>query len=155
MPVIAARPVWGKRLSMGLLLMLMGAPLALADSAFVPAEQPIGYVGQVELSTDDLRAGGAVAFHGQFERRSWSGNLLARRIDGAGNIEVDSTWWPGGAADLLATQNHDTGRLIATMKDGTGVPFRFSSLSTRQQGYLESSNVLDFLRGDRSCGVDA
>jgi type IV pilus assembly protein PilY1 len=136
---------------MGLLLMLMGAPLALADSAFVPAEQPIGYVGQVELSTDDLRAGGAVAFHGQFERRSWSGNLLARRIDGAGNIEVDSTWWPGGAADLLATQNHDTGRLIATMKDdGAGAGFRWDQLSEAQRASLGSRRILDFLRGDRS-----
>jgi type IV pilus assembly protein PilY1 len=136
---------------MGLLLMLLGVPLALADSAFVPAEQPIGYVGQVELSTDDLRAGGAVVFHGQFERTSWSGNLLARRIDGAGNIEVDSTWWPGGAADMLATQNHDTGRLIATMKDdGAGVGFRWDQLSETQRASLGNRRILDFLRGDRS-----
>jgi type IV pilus assembly protein PilY1 len=151
MPEIAARPVWGKRLPMGLLLMLMGTPLALADAAFVSAEQPIGYVAQVELSHDDLRAGGAVVFHGQFERTSWSGNLWAQKFDAAGNIDGDATWWPGGAAAMLDAQNHDTGRRIATMKDdGTGVGFRWNQLSETQRASLGNQRILDFLRGDRS-----
>ncbi len=133
------------------LLALMGSDLAVSGPTFVSSEQPIGYVAQVELSDDNLRSGAAVVFHGQFERKSWSGNLLAHKVDVAGRIEVDSVWWPGGAGARLDTQNFDTGRLIATMKDdGTRVGFRWRQLSDAQRGYLGRSDILDFLRGDRS-----
>ncbi len=147
---MAVKPAWGTHLAISLLLM-MGGELAAAGTAFVSAEQPITYVAQVELSNDKLRSGAALVFHGQFERKWWGGNLLAHRIDGAGKIEGDAAWWPGGAAKRLDAQNHDTGRLIATMKDdGSAVGFRWSQLSDTQRAYLGSRSVLDFLRGDRS-----
>ncbi|MEO7939184.1 MAG: PilC/PilY family type IV pilus protein, partial [Burkholderiaceae bacterium] len=149
-PEIAIKPVSGKCLSIGLLV-LIGSPIAAAGTTFVSAEQPIGYVAQVELSNDNLRSSGAVVFHGQFERKGWSGNLLAHRVDGAGKVDGESTWWPGGAAALLDAQNHDTGRLIATMKDdGSRVGFRWNQLSDAQRADLGSSSILEFLRGDRS-----
>lgn len=151
LPSIALRPAWGRRLTMGVLLVLVGGQAALADGAFVPAEQPIGYVAQVELSTDDLRSGNAVVFHGQFERTSWSGNLRSYRVDAGGNIDGDTSWWAGGAAEMIDAQNHDTGRLIATMKDdGVGVGFRWNLLSETQRTSLGSKRIVDFLRGDRS-----
>lgn len=150
MPAIVVLPAWHKLLSMSLLL-LLGGELAAADTAFVAARLPIGYVAQVELSNDNLRSGNAVLFHGQFERKWWSGNLLAHGVDGTGKIDGDSGWWPGGAAARLDTQDHDSGRLIATMKDdGTRVGFRWSQLSENQRAQLGSSIILDFLRGDRS-----
>ncbi len=130
---------------------MIGVDLAVAGAAFVSAEQPIAYVAQVELSNDNLRSGAAVVFHSQFERKWWSGNLLAHRVGASGKIDGDAAWWPGGAAERLDTQNHDTGRLIATMKDdGSRVGFRWSQLSDAQRAYLGSSSILEFLRGDRS-----
>lgn len=150
MPGFFNEPAWRKHLSI-VLLVLLGGDLAAAGTAFVSAEQPIGYVAQVELSSDNLRSGSAVVFHGQFERKWWSGNLLAHRVDGTGTVDGDSGWWPGGAAELLDTQNHDTGRLIATMKDdGSRVGFRWNQLSDAQRADLGSGRILDFLRGDRS-----
>ena len=150
MPDMAIESAWRKRLSI-VLLALMGSELATAGAGFVSAEQPIGYVAQVEVGNDKLRAGGTVLFHGQFERKGWSGNLWAHRVDASGKFDGDSAWWPGGAAAMLDTQNHDTGRLIATMKDdGSKVGFRWSQLSETQRGYLGSISILDFLRGDRS-----
>ena len=150
MPAIAIKPAWSRRLSTGLLA-CMGSTLATAGPPFVSALQPIGYVAQVELSNDLLRPAGAMVFHGQFERKWWSGNVWAHRVDAMGKVDGDTAWWPGGAAERIDAQHHDTGRLIATMKDdGSRVGFRWNQLSETQRGYLGSSSILDFLRGDRS-----
>lgn len=150
MPTISVKPAWQKHLTLWLLA-LMGSDLTAAGTAFLSVEQPIGYVAQVELSNDNARLGGTVVFHGQFEPSLWSGNLLAHTADRTGKVDGDATWWPGGAAEQIDAQNHDTGRLIVTMKDdGSTVAFRWNQLSETQRGYLGSSSILDFLRGDRS-----
>lgn len=125
--------------------------LSLAITAFTPANQPTGYVAQDEISSYDLTSDQETVFRPEYEMQYYSGNLYAYPIDASGNINIAAERWSGGAKVHIDTQHFDTGRLIATLKDdGTRIPFRWSSLSATQQGYLTSSIILDFLRGDRS-----
>lgn len=125
--------------------------LAFALAVFVPQDAPVGYVAQDEVTNFNLKSGNEVLFRGQYEREFWSGTLLAYPISNTGALGDKSVFWSGDAAALIETQNFDTGRLIATLKDdGTKIAFRWNSLSAIQQGYLTSSTILDFLRGDRS-----
>jgi len=124
---------------------------SLAITAFTPANQPTGYVAQDEISNYDLTSDHETVFRPEYEMQYYSGNLYAYPVDASGNINLAAEWWSGGAKVHIDAQNFDTGRLIATLKDnGDKIPFRWSSLSATQQGYLTSSTILDFLRGDRS-----
>ena len=147
---LPVKPLW-----IGLLAlpaaMFLAFKVAVALTAFNPAEQPIGYVGQDEITSFNLKSGNEILFRGQYEREFWSGTVLAYKADASGNLTGGTVWWTGDAGELMNGQNHDTGRLIATMKDdGSKIPFRFDSLSAAQQGYLTSPDILDYLRGDRS-----
>lgn len=125
--------------------------LALAITAFVPGNQPTGYVAQDEITNYNLRSGTETLFRPEYEKEFFSGNLYAYPVDANGNVDTASEWWSGGAQVHVDAQNFDTGRLIATMRDnGSPISFRWDSLSATQQGYLTSSTILDFLRGDRS-----
>ncbi len=129
----------------------IGVKLALAITAFVPGNQPVGYVAQDEMTNYNLRSGTETLFRTEYEKEFFSGNLFAYPVDANGNVNTASEWWSGGAQVHIDAQNFDTGRMIATMKDdGTAIPFRWANLSATQQGYLTSSTILDFLRGDRS-----
>ena len=124
---------------------------ALAITAFVPGSQPTGYVAQDELTNYNLTSGNETLFRPEYEKQYYSGNLFAYPVDNAGNVNVPGERWGGGVTQQLQGQNFSTGRLIATMKDdGSKIPFAWGSLSATQQGYLTSSSILDFLRGDRS-----
>lgn len=125
--------------------------LALAIPTFVPGNAPVGYVAQDEITNYNLKSGNETLFRAEYEKEFYSGNLYAYPVDAYGNVNTAAEWWSGGAQVHIDAQNFDTGRLIATMKDdGTTIPFRWTSLSSTQQGYLTSSTILDFLRGDRS-----
>lgn len=133
----------------GVLVVLI--KIALAITAFTPQNQPTGYVAQNEVTSYFLNSGTEVLFRPDYQREYWSGNLYAYPLDTAGVANTAAEWWTGGAAEHIDAQNYNSGRLIATMKDdGTGIPFRYTDLSATQQGYLGSSAVLDFLRGNRS-----
>lgn len=140
------KPLW-----IGVLALLIAAgvaiKLAFAITAFVPANQPIGYISQDEMSNYDLRSGNEVVFRTQYERENWSGTVFYYPISASG--EVGSSQWNGDAMDF---QNFDTQRFIATMKDdGVAVPFRLGSLSAAQQTMLnDSTGLVNFLRGDQS-----
>ena len=74
---IAIKPLWLGVL--GLVLMVgVAIKLALAITAFVPADQPIGYISQDEVSNYDLRSGNEVVFRTQYERESWSEGTTVR-----------------------------------------------------------------------------
>lgn len=135
--------------------------LALAITAFNPQLQPTGYVAQDELSNFNLAGGGETVYRPEYEKEYWSGNLYAYPVDAAGQVNTAAERWSGGAKDQIDLQDFDTGRLIATMKDdGTKVPFRATSgLSAAQLATLattvnsvaySSTQILNFLRGDRS-----
>ena len=141
-----AKAVW---IAAPVLLLAAGAiiKLAFAITAFVPANQPIGYISQDEVSNFDLRSGNEVVFRTQYEREHWSGTIFYYPISASG--EVGSSQWNGDEMDF---QNFDTGRFMATMRDdGVAVPFRLAELSAAQQLTLnDSTGLVNFLRGDQS-----
>lgn len=135
--------------------------LSIAITAFVPQNQPIGYVAQDEVTNYDLTGGNETLFRGEYKRDYWGGNLFAYPVDATGNVQTGGgDRWTNGAKDHIDGQNYDTGRFIATMKDdGTKVAFRSTSLSVTQQAALAATingttytaaNIVNFLRGDRS-----
>jgi hypothetical protein len=129
----------------------MVVKLALAITAFTPGGQPTGYIAQDEITSYNLRSGTETLYRSDYEKEFFSGNLFAYPVDANGNVNTASEWWSGGAQVHIDAQNFDTGRLIATMRDnGSPIAFRWDSLSATQQGYLTSSTILNYLRGDRS-----
>ena len=149
------RPFW-----IGLLALPIAAfvafRVAVALTAFTPANQPIGYVAQDEITSFNLKSGNEVVFRGQYEREFWSGTILAYKADNSANLTGGSAWWTDDAGGLMNAQNYNTGRFIATMKDdGTPIAFRVTSLSSAQQAFLTSDNILNYLRGDRANEIPA
>ncbi len=147
------------------LIALLGITLAviklsMAITAFTPANQPIGYVAQDEVTNYILTGGNETLYRTEYKRDYWGGNLYAYPVDAVGNVQTGTDRWGGGAAPHIDTQNWDTGRFIATMNaSGAAVPFRSASLSAAQQTSLAatingtpytSTQIVSFLRGDRS-----
>lgn len=137
--------------------------LSLAITAFTPANQPIGYVAQDEVTNYNLTGGQETLFRTEYKRDYWGGNLYAYPVDATGNVQTGTDRWNGGAAVHISAQNWDTGRFIATMSDaaapgtGVGVAFRDTSLSAAQNTSLSatinttaytSAQIVNFLRGD-------
>ena len=121
----------------GTLLLAIGTVIQLAHALapFTPAQAPVGYVAQDEMSNHDLRSGSEIVYRTEYEKEFFSGNLYAYPVDALGRIAGAPEWWGGGAQVHVDAQDFDTGRLIATMKDsgagaGAGVAFRFASLGT-------------------------
>jgi hypothetical protein len=114
-------------------------------------DQPIGYVGALDMSDYNIASGTSVAFRGDYFRGTWDGDLLAYNISTSGVASV--TWQ---ARDQLATQNWLTDRKIFTMGASGGIPFSWTtattSLSSEQQTQLggdpQGRYVLNFTRGD-------
>jgi len=134
---------------------------SIAITAFTPRDQPIGYVAQDEVSNYILTSGTETLFRTEYKRDYWGGNLYAYPVDAVGNVQAGTDRWGGGAAVHMNAQNWDTGRMIATVNDSTGIPgpFRIANLSATQQSALSAtinataysnSQILSFLRGDRS-----
>ncbi|MFA6970209.1 MAG: PilC/PilY family type IV pilus protein [Gallionella sp.] len=140
--------------------------LSLAISTFVPANQPIGYVAQDEVTNYILTSGNETLFRTEYKRDYWGGNLYAYPVDAVGNVQTGTDSWGGGTSVHIGAQNWDTGRFIATLNaTGVAVPFRAASLSGpettagTQQASLKatinttaytSTQIVNFLRGDRS-----
>jgi hypothetical protein len=151
----APKPIWLVTFVL-LGLWAVAFKLALAIPAFTPANAPVGYVAQDELTNYNLTSGSEILYRGQYEREYWGGNLIAYAVNGAGDISVASQPWNGGAAYQIELQGTD--RRIVTMKDdGTKIPFNWASLSTAQKTSVDSTSaaatsspILDYLRGDRS-----
>lgn len=143
--------------------LIVGATTAvgylIAATSFLPTptadQQPVGYVGQLEITNFAVPNGGSTVFRTEYEREYWSGNVYAYPVDSYGNINTASEWWTGGAAAHIISQNYDTGRLIGTMKDdGTKIAFRWASLSATQQTSIgdvtEGPKILNYVRGERN-----
>lgn len=118
---------------------------------------------------------GAVAYQAKFTTsdtpwQDWTGNLVAYPISASGNNAgtVNTTtpiWSAQSNLDTLASgSGWNTTRLIATClpngglcSNGSGIPFRWTSLSSTQQLDLMTSSTdtlgperLNYLRGDKS-----
>jgi len=143
------------------------------DTGLWTGEQPLGSIGPIELSNSSL-AGGVKGYRGWFENGAWQGDLieydvsaggaLSTSIDltGTSPVQTDGTNW---SALLQFDTNDDvadywdTGRKIITRDGDLQIPFRWDDLSDTQKAAVDSvgfangntsSNILNFIRGDRS-----
>lgn len=137
------------------LLAVFGAwRLVQALATFTPANQPIGYVAQLELTSYDLTSGKERVFATEYNREFWSGNLNKYPVDTKGVIDRGNPDWAGGAAALLEATDWNTGRYIATMgDDGKGTPFRSANLTAYTLSATVGGNaytadkIVNYLRG--------
>lgn len=148
MKFIRIKPLWAGLLALPLALVVV-FKVAVALTAFNPADQPTGYVAQDEMTNYNLKSDVEFLFRGQYEREYWSGGLLAYPADKYGNVDTAAPAWD--TAEALDLQNFDTERFIATLRDdGVAVPFRMGSLSVTQQAYFGgNTDLLNYLRGER------
>lgn len=139
-------------------LMVSGLSAAFADiasrlkaysTAFATAEQKITSTGVANYSA-------------QYDATNWSGEVVAATLSydaSTGAISSTAAW---SFSQKLATQAADTGwktgRFIATMVNKKAVPFTINGigsstallLNTTYRTTEDSSDYLDYLRGDRS-----
>jgi type IV pilus assembly protein PilY1 len=120
-------------------------------------ESRIASASAVSVNGDELYeelGENILMFQASYNSDGWTGDVKAYGIDtGTGQVITTSYQW--SAADELETTNWDTGRIIATYDGSSGIPFRYGSLSTTQQGQLDADpttaeNILNYLRGDDS-----
>jgi type IV pilus assembly protein PilY1 len=123
-----------------------------------------GSAAAVAVSNVNIRAGDNTAYASVYSTGGWYGDLLAFSVDvTTGNVTANTPIW--SARDLLEARDPNT-RLIATYNasSGTGIPFRWGSLTGTMQSQLATigtaptltngSETLNFLRGDRAPEVD-
>jgi hypothetical protein len=145
-----------------------------AAAPFSPADQPLGYIGPIELSNSDI-SNGAKAYRGWFENGAWQGDLIEYDVSSSGVLSssidlsgaspaqgTPATNWSAHvqfAANELTAGYWNTGREIITYSGSSQVAFRWQDLSADQQEAVDSvayansdtsSDVVNFLRGDRS-----
>ena len=151
------------------------SPTGQAAAPFSPEAQPLGYISPVELDTTDL-TNGAKAYRIWFENGAWQGDLVQYDVSSDGVLstsidlsDIQPRQTPGGNnwsahvrfSETADTSSHwNTGRKIITTTDGTDqVAFRWDNLTDTQKEQLDSlafddkdasSDILDFVRGDRS-----
>jgi Tfp pilus tip-associated adhesin PilY1 len=143
-----SKPLWFATFA---LLAVIGVTLkgALAFVGFTPSEQPVGWVAGDEMTNFDLRSGNEVLFRPEYKREYWDGNLIAYQVNSEANLSIATQPWSGGAAFQLDSRT--TPRIIVTRDTaGTPIPFTWTNLDSTQKGYLVSSSILEFLRGNRS-----
>ncbi len=139
-----------KRVSikLGVLTVFAVSLLVYAATPFTPREQPWGYVAPPAISSVYLESGAAVVYAPWFETGGFQGDLYAYSVAATGAVDFASPLW--SAREEVDQQNWDTGRKIVTTSDGAGARFRWDSLNDSQQSAIGSSDVLNFVRGDRS-----
>lgn len=149
MSKLFVKPIWLAALVL-MAALSVALKLALAITAFTPGNQPVGYVGQDDLTNYNLTSGHEILYRAQYTKEYWDGNLIAYAVNAAGDVSTATQPWNGGAAWQIELQG-PTNRLIGTLRsDGTKIPFQWANLDSTQQGYLSTSSVLAFLRGERS-----
>jgi len=145
-----------------------------AAAAFTPDEQPLGYIGPIELSNSDL-SGGVKAYRGWFENGGWQGDLIEYDVSSGGGLStsidltgVSPTQSAGGtnwSAFIQFDVNDndpdywDTGRKIIT-SNGNNWPhqtaFRWTGatdgtfLTDAQKAQIGSEDIYEFVRGNRA-----
>jgi hypothetical protein len=156
---------------------LVLSPL-FAAAPFSPEQQPLGYIGPIELSNTSL-TGGVKAYRGWFENGAWQGDVIEYDVSVAGGLSTSinlsgtsptqgataSNWsaflqFDASDGDAPTYNDYwDTGRKIITSNGGVQVPFRFDTINDTQKAAIDSvafvngdttSPILNFVRGDRS-----
>ncbi|MCH8930494.1 MAG: hypothetical protein IIA98_06195 [Proteobacteria bacterium] len=139
----------GKRfLPKAAILVLVGGSV-LAAALFIANDQPWGYIAPPALSGTKFSSGNVVAYTPWFEIGSFRGDLMALPVSTTGAVNFLTPLWR--AATVLDTQDFMTGRRIVTTDGlGAGISFQFAALTPAQQIQVDSPELLNFLRGDRS-----
>lgn len=138
---------------------LVSNPAGLVTSlarAFEEILSDTGTASAVAINTASLSTESYV-YQAIFTSNTWSGQLLAKRIDPVtGEVATTKTW---DSALKLESQDWDTGRTVLTWNPDSaatrkGVPFRWSNIGNTNQTYLNSGSYgqerLNFLRGDNT-----
>jgi len=132
-------------------LLLLMSHFANAAEIFTPNSQPTGYLSKPSVSLFDLSSGTESYYQLDFRKSTWAGDVLAWDINQYALIQTTGPWDDqdptlATAASILDATNWDSGRKIATV---TG-PFRWADLTATDQAAIGSSEILNFVRGDRS-----
>ena len=61
---------------------------AFAASVFSPIDQPLGYIGPMELSNTDLEGGGVKGYRGWFENGAWQGDVIEYDVSTTGGLST-------------------------------------------------------------------
>ncbi len=144
-------------------LMLLISPV-ISDAAllFDPINQPIGSVGSYTLTKPGLADGQAKIFRPYFNDVAWWGDLESFNVDPQGGIRdannqlmtsAVTAYVPNWSARTLLDARDYTTRKILSRRNDNGNPVLFQTItdfSASQQIDLESQNLLNFIRGDRS-----
>ena len=144
---------------------------AQGAAPFDPANQPLGYIGPVELSVTDLKAG-ANGFRGWYENGSWQGDLIEYTVSSNGNmttsidltgLQPKQTGTENWSANVVFSEQdasywNDERQIILGTGDSQSA-FRWSKLTSEQREMIDplaasnnagTSDVMNFLRGDQS-----
>lgn len=140
----------------------------VAATAFIPDNQPVGYVAAPLPSSVNVSKGDGKMYSVDYSARDWSGNLHSYPISSGGTISTVDDWGStgvggGGASAKIKAQSVADTRYIVTGKgiagSGAGQTFRWASLSTGAGGQRQaldnasyassatSSPILDYIRG--------
>jgi hypothetical protein len=140
-----------------------------AAPAIDPERQPLGTIGPIELSNNDLSVGGVTAYRGWFENGSWQGDVIQYdvSINGQLTTTIDTSGYTPtqGAAKADGTFNWSAflkmeslhadfwknpasiwpARKIITRNSDTGaqVAFRWDQISRDQQILLDPVTATD------------
>ena len=100
--------------------------------------------------TDNFRL-----YQSLYNTDGWWGDVRAYEIDENQQVDREHPLWE--ANELLDDKDWDADRKIITFNGSSGIPFRWSELTTAQKSHLNNDqNLLNYLRGDRSNeGTDA
>ncbi len=144
----------GKRYLAKATMFSLAGGAVLAAAFFFANNQPWGYVAPPALSGTNFKQGNVIAYAPWFEQGSFRGDLLASPVGADGKVALLATNWR--ASPVLDGQDYLNGRnIVTTDGDGSGIPFRFADLTAAQQLQVESEDILNYIRGDRSNESDS
>ena len=158
----------------GLITLSLTTGTTYAAAPFSPDNQPLGYIGAVELDTTTLEQG-AHAYRGWYENGAWQGDLIEYTVTHTGSMStsIDLTGLQPKQSESGNGENWSAHVGFASQGDlywhedrkillGTGngqKAFRWGQLSKAEKELIdpvaESKNaptsvILNFLRGDQS-----
>ncbi len=141
-----------KSFKIPLLLWMLISVDSFAATPFTPSAQPTGWLARPGLTNINLISNIEAIYQLNYSKDFWSGDILAKNIDGNANISSVLNWSAASQLDLLADPSN--ARKIATLNGSSNIPFQWGSLSTAQQTSLGTTTtgpqIVNFVRGDRS-----
>jgi len=116
----------------------------------------------VAVANPNVVPGDNYSYASSYNSGPWSGDLNKYEIDTTNGVVASTALWSPSPQKQLASRP-PADRVIATFSGSAGIPFQWTSLTAAQRAVLTStvagvtssdSQVLDFLRGERSREVE-